>query len=132
MKTKIILQISKHAQWIVNKKMFKKEEVSFMLSIYLYIYLRFELLMLLDKSVIIRVEWVIRRFEDIIVPFKLLCLPPCPAVLEPYSHLSWLQPQLLGQLGLSLWLQFVLCLKALLQQMHLNMFILIKLAKNTH
>lgn len=83
-------------------------------------YLQFELRIFPQNGIIVQEKGIVGRFEVIIIPFQLLRLPPSPAILEPHSHLPWLQPQLLSQLGLPLGFQLVLFLKALLQQEHLS------------
>ncbi|KAH0461639.1 hypothetical protein IEQ34_009214 [Dendrobium chrysotoxum] len=62
---------------------------------------------------------VVGGFEPIKVALELLCLPPCPAVLEPYRHLPGLQAQLLRQIALPLRLQLVLRFKASFKQLYL-------------
>ena len=83
-------------------------------------YLSFELFIFLLDRLKLGKKGIIGWLKSIIIPFKLLGLPPSPAVLKPHSHLPRLQSQLLSQLSLPLRLQFVLCLKAFLQQMNLN------------
>ena len=83
------------------------------------VHLRAKPIIVFEEGVVIGQEGVIGGLEAVEVSFELLGLPAGAPVLEPDGHLPRLQPKLLSQLALALRLQLVLCLKALLQQVHL-------------
>lgn len=78
-------------------------------------------MVVLEDGVVVREELVVRGLEEIEVSLELLGFPTSAAVLKPDGDLPGLKTKLVGKLSLALWLQLVLLLEALLQQMHLFM-----------
>lgn len=71
------------------------------------------------ESVVIELESVVIGFKKAIVSLQLLGFPTSSSVLEPNSHLPWLQTQFLCQLHFSLGFKLVLHLEVLLQGLDL-------------